>query len=636
MSDQDPTQPLEALPPPPGPAAAGAAVPVAPVAGRARGRNPLRWLVALVVLALVVGTGLGATLLLTSSAGATSTVLMYAPADTLSYVEARLDLPGGQRAEVAKTLAAFPGFADQASFESKMGELLDRVVRSATEGKHDYQTEIAPWFGGQLAIASGPQDLGGLLGAGASPAPSPTADPTASLPACSGGAPASPAPSGPGGFSPRALLLADLRDATRAEAWVRSALGEHGAAASDLTCDGVTVHMAGTVGAGSAGMGWAILGDRAVLAAGDLASLRLAIATRGTGGLGSTADFQRAAGALEGDRLGLVYTRPRASLAAELSQLAAHDTDGTGTAAVGVLADLVPEWSAGALRAADGNLVLDTVAPASDLVPASNRASALAGMAPADTIALFDAHDLGKTLTALRSRLAAEPKLAPLVKQLDSAVGLLGGFDGAVGWIGDAGLAVTRDGTRLSGGLLIRPEDAGAAGHLFTQIRSLADLSGAGSGVKVTDEAYKGVTVTTVDLSAMLPAIEAGVGSSLGAGSVPSSLALVFAVSDKAVVLAIDPSFVKAVIDASQGGPSLAASPRFSALLASAGSDVTGLAWLDLAATRDLIEGMLPADARARYESDIRPYVLPLDALIGVGVSDSGLLRGTLVLSVKH
>ena len=125
-------------------------------------------------------------------------------------------------------------------------------------------------------------------------------------------------------------------------------------------------------------------------------------------------------------------------------------------------------------------------------------------------------------------------------------------------------------------------------------------------------------------------------GSSLGGMSVPSDLKLVYAVTDKVVLMSLDAGFAKAVIDASQGGDSLAKNARYSALLAQAGDKGTSFVWVDVAAARELIEAQLPADSRAKYDSDIRPYLLPLDAMISTGVYDNGLNRGTLILSIKH
>ncbi len=670
MTDQDPTQ-ASAPPPPPGTpgvppappsdlaspgqgvsAVTGwAGVPVGPVASAPRARHPFRWVAALLVVVLVVVAGIGGTLLLTGSTAATSAVLTYVPADTVLYAEVRLDLPGSQRAEVANTLSAFPGFADQASLGTKLGEVLDRVVKAATGDKHDYQTEIAPWFGGQLAVAEGPQAIlsaSGNAGAGAV-APVPTPGDLASLPACTGGpaataTPAAPTPAASGSLSldgmavtPRALVLASVTDSQKASAWVGSVLAGTGAAATDLTCGGVAVHLvrADAPVAGAPDAAWAVLGDR-VLVAGDLDSVRLAIATGGTGGLASTPNLGKAVAAVSGDHVGFLYAAVRAAASAQLAALPATGAGASPDAAAGLLSGMLPEWVAGDLRAAGGNLVLDTVGPAPDGSSSANRASDLASLAPPDTIALVDAHDAGAALTALRAKVAADPSLAPSLKQLDDAIGLAGGWDQVVGWIGDAGIAITRTGSGVSGGILVRPADASAAKHLFTQLRSLLDLTGASSGLAISDQSYKGETITTIDLSSLAPLAQSALGGSLGGTTVPSSLKLAYAVTDKVVVLTPDPSFAKAVIDAAQGGGSLATSARFSALLGTAGAMTTGLTWVDLAAVRDLAESAMPAAERAKYDADVRPYLLPADALISTSVTDNGLSRGTVILSIKH
>jgi hypothetical protein len=624
--------------------------------------------VALVIVALVAAGGVGATMLLTSSTGVTSTVVGYAPADSVMYVEARLDLPGNQRAEVAKTLSAFPGFADQSALPSKLNEVLDRIVKDASNSKHDYQTDIAPWFGGQIGIAQGPSSgLSALAGlAGASPAPSPTTNPTAGLPACTGAtAPAptaseaaTPAPSGSGvlgeqllplglgklGMSSlaanaRALALANVTDSQKAQAFVNSVIADGGVATSDVTCDGVVVHLVKPNAPAAAAMpdaGWAILADK-VLAVGDLDSIRLAIATKGTAGLSSTAAYQSAVAALPGDHIGFVYEALRASIQGQLDSLKAFDTDGTVTALASILEGNVPEWIAGDIKAANGNLQLDSAQPAVAGQTATNRASDLAAAVPPTTIALVDVHDVGKSLEAFRAKAQADPKLAPYVKQVDDALGLAGGFAGALGWIGDAGIAVTNTSSGVSGGIVIRPDDAAAAQQLFTELRTMLGLAGVSAGVSVTDEAYNGATITTVDLSALAPLLQSSMGSSLPAGvTLPKNVKLSYVVTDKIVVLTLDPAFAKAVIDTTKGGPSLASDPRFSALLQQAGSQGTGLTWLDVTGVRTLIEGLLPADAKTKYEADYKPYLLPLDALLSVGSTDGNLQRGTMILGLKH
>ena len=188
----------------------------------------------------------------------------------------------------------------------------------------------------------------------------------------------------------------------------------------------------------------------------------------------------------------------------------------------------------------------------------------------------------------------------------------------------------------MSGGVIIRPDDAGAGSRLFSQLRSLVELTSAGAGISISDEAYKGATITTVDLSALTPLLKSQMGSALGGVTIAADLKLVYAATDKVVVLTLDAGFAKSVIDASQGGASLAQDARFSALAGQAGDKTTGLAWLDVTAVRDLAEGAMPPAEKAKYESDVKPYLMPIDAVFGSSVSDNGLSRGTIILSIKH
>ena len=100
-------------------------------------RSRVRWLAAAGIVALIVGVTAIATLSLTGSSP-TSTVAGYVPADSVAYGELRLDLPGDQRQEVGEFLSKFPGFADQAALETKLDEVLDRLLSESTDGKQTY------------------------------------------------------------------------------------------------------------------------------------------------------------------------------------------------------------------------------------------------------------------------------------------------------------------------------------------------------------------------------------------------------------------------------------------------------------------------------------------------------------------
>ena len=106
--------------------------PTAPKPGAGR----MRTLVAAGLIALVVASTAVATLVLTSSQ-TTSTVLGYVPADSVAYGELRLDLPGDQRQNVAEFLSKFPGFADQAALDTKLDEVLDRLVSEGDRRQAD-------------------------------------------------------------------------------------------------------------------------------------------------------------------------------------------------------------------------------------------------------------------------------------------------------------------------------------------------------------------------------------------------------------------------------------------------------------------------------------------------------------------
>src|SRR3954454_22860301 len=301
MTDQDPTQPFDAPPPPPAapppappatfapaaqvtPDTAPAPLETAPVAtapvattpvaaARRPGRSPIRWLLAAVVTLAVAGTAAAATLLLTGSSGDPA-VLAWTPKDSVAYTELRLDLPGDQAAELAKVMQAFPGFDDQAAFPTKLNEALDEVVKQATDGKQSFTEDVSPWFGGQLSVSIG------------------------ALPTSKDGADA------------HALLLISTRDAAKAQAWADEYVKRDGGTVSTETYNGVTITSVAPPSGASGAMkdvkaGYAIVGP--VLALGDVASVKAAIDTGGKSGLATNEQFKAAEGSLADDRLAFAY-----------------------------------------------------------------------------------------------------------------------------------------------------------------------------------------------------------------------------------------------------------------------------------------------------------------------------------------
>ena len=142
MTDLDPTTiqpaaveaPGDASPYEPAPDAAPAGPVEAPASPLRRG--PVRWPVAIALIALVLAVSAFVGVLVTGRAP-NAKVLAYVPDDTIAYGEARLDLPGDQRLALASFLSKFPGFADQSAIEGKLNEVMDRFVRELPEDAYE-------------------------------------------------------------------------------------------------------------------------------------------------------------------------------------------------------------------------------------------------------------------------------------------------------------------------------------------------------------------------------------------------------------------------------------------------------------------------------------------------------------------
>ncbi len=573
---------------------------VMPVAGRSTsgtGRSRVRWLAALVVTALVVAVAAGATLMLTGAAGDPD-VLAWTPKDSVAYAELRLDLPGSQEAELAKAMQAFPGFDDQAAFPTKLSEALDQLVKRATDGDISYQADIEPWFGGQVSISVGP------------------------LPATADAS------------SARGLLLAGVTDATTASAWADKLLATTGATTSTETYNGVTITTvtppaADAKLAGGMQGAYAVFGS--VIGVGDVASIKAAIDTKGSAGLATNDQFKTAAASVSGDRLGFAYL-DTAALASGAMAIGGDAVASAVPDLPATLTDLAPPWAAAALRASGGSFVVETRMPHLDkLGPAATAESKLPSVLPATTLALVEGHDLGGSLERLKTMLAADPSLADGVDQVDSALALLGGFPAIVDWMDEAGIAITRDGDGLAGGLVVTPKDRAAADRLLTQLRSFLTLAGGSSGIKVTDETYGDTTITIVDLGDLGALAGSGLGGDVSA--MPANLSIAYAVTDQVVVVGSGTSFVKAVLDA-RTGDSLATSNRFVQAVGQVDKSHGSLLWLDVAGIRTFVEAQMPAADRGDYDTNAKPYLDAFDAIIGTLTPGDTVDRGTLVIRV--
>ncbi len=568
-----------------------------------------RWLAAAGIVGLIVAITAIATLSLTGASPA-STVVGYVPADSVAYGELRLDLPGDQRQEVGEFLSKFPGFADQAALESKLDEVLDRLLSESTEGKQTYSRDIKPWFDGELAFSMGPLP--------ADAAALEAADQT------------------------RAVVLLSIKDEALARTWFTSTIAEMGVTGTKETHQGVELTVFSSPEKPGGQAAFALAGGKVAIL-GDVASVRAAIDTAGTSPLSKGDAFAAARAAMKGDDLGFVFVDMRAVVdaALELTESAASAPPISDS-----LAAFVPDWAAFRLRVEGDALVMDGAmadvegAPG----PSENHANGVAAFAPPTTLVLAAGNDYGATLVESIALYRDEPALAETFKGIDDAAALLGGLEKSLGWMGDTGIVIARDGESVEGGIVSIPADAAAGRQLLTTVRSFATLAGGQYGIDVREEQHAGTTITIIDLGTAEDL--AGLAGGLGGVPVPNDataalpegrVEISYAATDGVVVIGSGPAFVRHVLDAG-AGQSLADDSRYAALVGRVGAAHTGVSFVDIAAVRGLVEGLLSEatpEERAEYEESVKPFLTPFDAFVGAGVTGDGLDQQHAIITVK-
>ena len=601
-STTDPTTDTTATPVP------TSAIQPPPPAGSVPRRSRTRWLAAGILIALVVGvTGL-ATLVLTSSQ-TTSVVLGYVPADSVAYGELRLDLPGDQRQEVGEFLSKFPGFADQAALDSKLDEVLDRLVSEGSQGKQTYTKDVKPWFSGQMGFALGP------------------------IPTGSG------EPSAKDG---RGVVMLSIKDPALARTWMTSTLQEEGVTSRSETYNGSELTVFSSPKAPETEAAFTVAGDKVAIV-GDTASVKAAVDTKGSSSLAKGDAVTAAQAALTGDDLGFMFFDVKSLFEATAEIAASAAPAGSMPPIPASISALLPDWTAMRVRVEGDAVRLDAVTQHKDGMPGpdTNRTNGVAGFAPPSTIALASGNHYGATLLESIDLYRDEPSLKDTFAQIDQAAGILGGLDAVLGWLGDSGIVVAKDGDAVEGGIVSIPADAAQGRQLLTTIRSFLQMSGGQGGISVTDEVYNGQTITVVDLGDLRGL--AGMAGAVGgvpvepSGLPDASVKLAYVANDQVVAIGSSVDFIKHVLDAGAGA-SLADDGRFKGLLGRVDAEHSGVSFVDLTAIRGLIEGSMadaPADKKAEYEESVKPFLTPFDALIATGAVGGSTDQMHTVITVK-
>jgi Protein of unknown function (DUF3352) len=572
------------------------------VAARAAaGASRARWIIAAVVVATAVAIVAGAAILLGSRQ--TPEALSYVPADMTVVTELRMDLPGDQLQKVGNLLAHFPGFKDQSTLGQKITESLSKLTTGASKGSVDYATKIQPW-------------LAGPLFAGFALDPQHPDKPDAVVVATTDGT-ADCASVLPGGKTAPLGSLTMTTNADGTEACVRD--GRFG-----------------------------LLGTPASIQAALEAHAKHT-------GVDTTSTYRAARDALGGDRLATVFVNGQ--LYTELPEMLKNlPSASPGSSAVPAnpfgqlgVATTFPAWAMFGVSAEDDAIVEDTVvgppqAPAaaspaaasplaSLLTQPPDHASRIAALVPGDTLALAEAHGVGIGIENVLAIARSRPELQSTFTTVDGTLAALGGAHELVGWIDDLGLVVIPDGSTVTGGVILTAADDATATARAQQLLGFVRIAALSANLQTRDVTIGGVSVTLIEgdlgtLESLAPSL--GVPAT-GAGG---KISIAVAVKGSAVYIGSGETLAHKVLELAPGS-SLADQAGYKALVQRTSDKTAGSLYVAGGRAIALVEPVLPAQEKASFDTDVKPYVDPLDTVYAAIWRQGDLTRARLLVTVK-
>ena len=338
-----------------------------------------------------------------------------APAGSAAYVNVYLQPSTGQQVNLSGLIGRLPGFADAASLDAKIDQVVDNLLSGTGI---TYTTQVKPWLGDQLAVAAWP--VGD--------------DPSAS----------------------QAVVIAGVRDRPAAEASLAEISSGDNTFAT-VTYGGVDLHVAD-------GTSYAFVAETLVIAQSADALRAVVDVEAGGESLADRADFREAMDRLPDDHLASVFVDLGAIAAAGGVE---DDVDGLGTAAAALVAER------DGLRLS-GSVPFDAESAAEsarDRFALGTEPTSLVEWMPDDTLAEVVVFGLAQTLEDAEAVIGATDEGDEAIGLLDSirAIAAFGlGIDIDTDVLPllsrEVGLAVSGvDGDLPAGQLLLRPDDPAAA-----------------------------------------------------------------------------------------------------------------------------------------------------------------------------
>ncbi|MEA2025689.1 MAG: DUF3352 domain-containing protein, partial [Chloroflexota bacterium] len=533
----------------------------------------------------------------------------FVPADAPIYIEARLDMPDGQGEALAQLLTAFPGFADAASFDMKMDELIGGLG-----GEMGMEVPAGDIFGdvltGEIGIAIGDLEAA-VMGA---------EDPAVIV----------------------GMAIADAEMAEPIAAAFAGGAGLEGDVSEEMYGDTAIISDYST--------SVAIHGEWMLLS-NDIEQVKVAIDVLdgNVESLADDADFATAFARVPTGHLGAAYVDLQSF--GSFIDLANMMTAGqTGMELpMDDLAALLPVDMVMYLVAEADRMHLEVLVTPGEGTPALPVGeSDLANLVPADTQLYVEVRELGATvetsLNELVEAMAAQEEMLPV----DESMGALGAMSDLDALFGEdspvtmmlgvplpefldfvvdtsVGAGMSSDGLWL--GIAGEVSDQAVAEDRVGNLISLIKLFGgdpAVTGVNVTTEMIGDVEVTNVSVPIDDMTAETGLPIDLG-----DSISV--AVADDVLLIGLG-DFVQAALSG-DGTDSLGASAGYIDALA---DDTVngGLMYVNISSLLAVLDPMLAM--MAPEWADIAPYATGFDRMIAVGTADDAVIGARMTVIVNQ
>lgn len=288
-----------------------------------------------------------------------------------------------------------------------------------------------------------------------------------------------------------------------------------------------------------------------------------------------------------------------------------------------------------AVTASGDRIAIETVtdAPTGPLA-VTNADRGLADEVPADVLVYSESGGIGAGFEAsigpMKETLSTMPGMAEQLETIEAALGT--DLEQMLAWMGDEALAVGWDGELPYCGIVIVPTDVDEARRRLDQLAPFAGLAAldATSGISISERDVEGVSVTSIRWTD-----PNGRAEGLPMPMDMFMFTVEWAVTDDRVYLGVGEGFVPRVVALDEADSLASVACYRDAIDDMGGPTNAGVMWVDLRGVREAIETAIRTDMLGgSYETDVLPWLEPLDRLVSVNRIEGTVLVGTFALLV--